>query len=371
MKYLRYLLIFLPLAVLAEVFHWNPTLIFGFSAIALIPLAGLLGEATEELAIHTGPKVGGLLNATLGNAAELIITIVALSAGKFDLVKASITGSILGNLLLILGASLLLGGIRHGIQRFDRGLAGMSASMMLLAVIGLVIPTLFELVREVQIGKVDVFSTNVDDPALNALSMGVAAILILLYLLSLVFTFQTPGRESHTGVDDHTAEEATHQPKWSVSLSVGVLAACTIAIVVLSEFLVGAVEPVVESLGVSEIFLGVIIIPLVGNVAEHIVGVQVAYKNKMDLSLAISLGSSMQIALFVAPLLVFISLLFGPEMTLFFSLFEVAALFLAVLSASMVSVDGESNWIEGAQLLAVYVIIALGFFYTVTGPTGH
>lgn len=368
MQYLRYLLIFVPLAVVAELLGWNPLLIFIFSCVALIPLAGLLGEATEELAIHTGPKVGGLLNATLGNAAELIITIVALSAGKLDLVKASITGSILGNLLLILGASLLLGGLKNGIQRFDRNLTSMSATMMTLAVIGLIIPTLFELVHEIQLGRVDVFNTNVADPALNTLSLGVAGILILLYILSLIFTFQTPQREEHSGVEDHSDEETTHKAKWSVPMSVGVLAVSTIAIVFLSEFLVGAVEPVVASLGVSELFLGVIIIPIVGNVAEHIVGVQVAWKNKMDLSLAISLGSSMQVALFVAPLLVFVSLLFGPELTLFFSLFEVAALTLAVFSATIVSIDGESNWLEGAQLLAVYLIVALGFAFMVVAP---
>lgn len=366
MKYLRYLLVFVPIAVLAELLGWSPLLIFTCSCIALIPLAGLLGEATEELAIHTGPKIGGLLNATLGNAAELIITVVALSQGEFDLVKASITGSILGNLLLILGASLLLGGIKHGTQRFDRTMTGVSATMMTLAIIGLIIPTLFELLHEVQMGRVDVFNTNVNDPSLNQLSIWVAGLLILLYVLSLVFTFQTPEREEHSGTDDHSQEESTHKAKWSVPVSVGVLAASTVAIVFLSEFLVGAVEPVVESLGISKLFLGVIIIPIVGNVAEHIVGVQVALKNKMDLSLSISLGSSMQVALFVAPLLVFISLLFGPELTLYFSLFEVATLTLAVFSATLVSVDGKSNWLEGAQLLAVYVIVALGFYFTGT-----
>src|SRR5262249_27800853 len=305
-----------------------------FSCIALVPLAGLLGEATEELAIHTGPKVGGLLNATLGNAAELIITIVALGQGELELVKASITGSILGNLLLILGASLLLGGLRHGFQHFDRSLVGVSATMMTLAVIGLIIPTLFELLHEVHAGRLDVFNTNVNDPALNALSLWVAGILIALYILSLIFTFQTPQREGHSGVEDHSEEEVAHKAKWSVAVSLGVLAASTVAIVFLSEFLVGAVEPVVERLGVSKLFLGVIIIPIVGNVAEHIVGVQVALKNKMDLSLTISLGSSMQVALFVAPLLVFISLLFGPEMTLFFTLLEVASLGMAVLIAT-------------------------------------
>lgn len=364
MKYLRYLLVFVPLAVVAELLEWNPLLIFIFSCVALIPLAGLLGEATEELAIHTGPKIGGLLNATLGNAAELIITIVALSQGQYDLVKASITGSILGNLLLILGASLLLGGLRHGTQKFDRTLTGVSATMMTLAVIGLIVPTLFELLHEINLGRLDVFNTNVNDPALNTLSLWVAAVLIVLYILSLVFTFRTPQREEHAGVDDHSEEEGAHKAKWSVPISLGVLAASTIAIVFLSEFLVGAVEPVVESLGVSKLFLGIIIIPIVGNVAEHIVGVQVALKNKMDLSLSISLGSSMQVALFVAPLLVFISLLFGPELTLFFSLFEVVALTLAVFCATLVSVDGESNWLEGMQLLAVYVVMALGFYFT-------
>ncbi|NWG19406.1 MAG: calcium/proton exchanger [Chloroflexi bacterium] len=372
MNILRYMLIFVPLAVLAEFVYPDPLLVFALSCIALIPLAGLLGEATEELAIHTGPKVGGLLNATLGNAAELIITIVALREGKFDLVKASITGSILGNLLLILGLSLLLGGIRHGIQRFDRNLAGVAATMMMLSVVGLMIPTLFELLREVQNGAVDVFNTNVRDPALDALSLWVAGVLIVLYVLSLIFSFQKPERGigAPTGVTDPTAEIEHHTAKWSVPVSLGILAAATIAIVFLSEFLVGAVEPVVEQLGVSELFLGVILIPIVGNVAEHIVGVQVAMKNKMDLSLSISLGSSMQIALFVAPLLVFVSLLFGREMTLYFSLFEVAALTLAVLCATQVSLDGESNWLEGAQLLAVYFIIGLGFFYVVT-PGAH
>lgn len=368
MKWLRYLLIFLPLAFVAEFVLHNPVLIFICSAIALVPLAGLLGEATEELAIHTGPKIGGLLNATLGNAAELIITIVALSQGKIELVKASITGSILGNLLLILGLSLLLGGLRHGIQHFDRQATGVAASMMTLAVIGLIVPTLFEVLREIQVGQLDVFNTTVIDPPLETLSLGVAAILILLYILSLIFSFTQPERKpgGPSGVDDHSAEAESHVAKWTVPVSVGVLAASTLGIVFLSEFLVGAVEPVVESLGVSEIFIGVIVIPLVGNVAEHIVGVQVAIKNKMDLSLAISLGSSMQIALFVAPLLVFIGLLMGQEFTLFFSLFEVAMLTLSVMLATIISVDGESNWLEGAQLLAVYVIIALGFFFTRT-----
>jgi Ca2+:H+ antiporter len=364
MNWLRYMLIFVPLAFIAEFVLHNDILIFGFSCIALIPLAGLLGEATEELSVHTGPKIGGLLNATLGNAAELIITIVALSQGKVELVKASITGSILGNLLLILGFSLLLGGLRHGIQRFDPRTAGVAASMMTLAVIGLIVPTLFEVLREIELGSLDVFNTMVEDPALHNLSIGVAAILIISYVLSLIYSLRQDDHspQSHAGVDDHTDEPA-HAPKWDVKVSVGVLVVCTLFIVFLSEFLVGAIEPVVEHMGVSELFLGIIVIPLVGNVAEHIVGIQVALKNKMELSLAISLGSSMQIALFVAPVLVFVSMLFSAEMTLFFSLFEVVLLALTVMIATIISQDGESNWLEGAQLLAVYLIAALGFFF--------
>lgn len=375
LKYLRYLLICVPIAFLLEFvpsLH-NPTLLFIMCCVGLIPLAGYLGEATEELAVHTGPQVGGLLNATLGNAAELIITVVALREGKYELVKASLTGSILGNLLLIMGASLLLGGLRHGVQRFDRGTASTNSTMMTLAVIGLLVPTLFETLRQIQAGRLDVFHTQVLDTALDNFSLFVAGILIVLYVLSLVFSFQRPAQKitGQPGVDDKDDAEGHHAPRWSVPVSIGVLVVSTLGVVFLSEFLVGAVEPVVASLGVSELFLGVIIIPIVGNVAEHIVGVQVAMKNKMDLSLAISLGSSLQIALFVAPLLVFVSLLFGRELTLFFSLFEVALLALAVILATFVSQDGESNWLEGAQLLAVYLIAALGFYFIASGTTSE
>lgn len=377
MRFLRYLLVFVPIAVLAEYALHNDILIFATSAIALIPLAGVLGEATEELAIHLGPKIGGLLNATLGNAAELIITMIAIRAGKYELVKASLTGSIIGNLLLILGFALLLGGLRHGIQRFDRGLSGMSSSMMTLAVIGLIIPTMFELLSEIAdpARPLEIFNTEVTDPRLNTISLVVAGVLIVLYLLSLVYQFRGgggsaaaehgAGTTSHTGTGE-TEEIVAHAPKWSVPFAFGLLAVSTLAIVFMSEFLVGVVDPVAQSLGVRELFLGVILIPIVGNVAEHLVGVQAALKNQMDLSMAISFGSSTQIALFVAPLLVFISLFVGPsgrELTLFFSLFEVIVLGLSVFIAALISLDGESNWLEGAMLLAVYVIAGIGFFY--------
>ncbi len=361
MKYLRYLLIFVPLAVVAEVFlgemAWGTQAVFICSALGLIPLAGLLGEATEELAEHTGPKLGGFLNATLGNAAELIITVVALRAGEIELVKASITGSILGNLLLILGFSMLLGGLKHGLQHFDRDLAGLASTMMTLAVVGLVVPTLF----------FSLHGEHVDMP-LEYLSWGVAGVLLLLYGLSVLFTFTSPLLDDETGtiLPGDEIPQKTHPRRWPVWVAVVVLLISTVATVFLSEFLVGAVEPVVESWGISRMFIGIVLVPFVGNVAEHLVGVQVAIKNKMQLSLTISLSSSMQVALFVAPLLVFISLLmYGPAgaMDLHFTIFEVICLGLGVILATFISMDGRSHWMEGASLLAVYAIIALAFFF--------
>ncbi len=354
MKYLYILLVFIPLAVVADLAHWSPGLILVSSALGLIPLAGLLGEATEELAVITGPKLGGFLNATLGNAAELIITVVALNAGKLTLVQASITGSILGNLLLILGLSMLLGGFKNGLLKFDRTMAGVSATMMILAVISLIVPTVFEAFHGPEHLAED----------LEALSLGVAGVLLLLYVLSVFFTFTANFAGSEAGTAAPGDEIPPHQPRWSVPVSVGVLVASTVAIVFLSEFLVGAVEPVVHEWGISEFFIGIILVPIVGNVAEHLVGVQMAIKNRMELSLSISLGSSMQIALFVAPLLVFLSLFVGPEpMNLYFNTFEVVALGVSVLIAALISLDGESHWLEGAQLLAVYTILGIAFFY--------
>jgi len=360
-KVLRWFLVFVPLACVAEWVLHSPALVFTFACLGLLPLAGAMGEATEELAHRTGERIGGLLNATLGNAAELIITVVALHAGKVALVKASIVGSILGNLLLILGVSLLVGGLKNGVQRFDARTAGTASTMMLLSVIGMLIPTVFEIVHKVQRGQ-PLFAES-PDPLLDRLSVGIAAVLILVYVLSLVFSFTTPSRgiAPEVGVTHEEARPAA--ARWSVGKAVGILVAATMATVVLSELLVGAVEPVVRRTGVSEVFLGIVLIPLVGNVAEHLVAVSAAYRNRMELSLAISLGSSQQIALFVAPLLVFVSLLFRNELTLFFHPFEVVVLALSVLIAGQVSADGESNWLEGAQLLVVYAIVAMAFLW--------
>ncbi len=344
-KYFNVLLIFAPLAILGEFLGWSPTIVFWSAALAVIPLAGILGGATEELAVHTGPKLSGFLNGTLGNAAELIITIFAIKEGLLDLVKASITGSILGNLLLVLGLSVLLGGLRHGVQKFDRTQASVNATMLFLALIALGIPSLFSHSIEVR-----------NHAGVEYLSLGTAAVMILIYALSVVFSFQWGG-------EPELAHEVHAAAGWSVRKAVAVLLGSTVFIAWLSEILVGTVEPTVQALGLSEFFVGIIIVPLIGNVAEHLVAVQAALKNHIELSMSVSLGSSLQIALFVAPALVFISLLLGNPLTLEFDQFELVALGGAALIASSAARDGESNWLEGAQLLVVYVIIGLAFFY--------
>ena len=359
MKFLRILLVFAIAAIVADLVGWNPLLVFIFSGLAMIPLAGLMGEATEALAVHTGPRLGGLLNATLGNAAELIITIMAIREGirnpainehMLELVRASLTGSIMGNILLVLGLSVLVGGLRHGTQKFDRSHAGTNATMLMLAVAALIVPSLFS--HNIEI---------VNHDAVEYLSLGVAGVMIVLYVLALIYQLRAPS--NHTLDDAEYAAAEIDAPHWSVPKALIILLVSTAAIVWMSELLVGSVEHVVLEIGITEFFLGIIIIPLVGNVAEHLVAVTVAAKNQMELSLAISVGSSLQIALFVAPLLVFISLLMGNPLTLVFNQFELIALMAAVLIAGLVSLDGESNWLEGAMLLAIYLIIALGFFW--------
>jgi Ca2+:H+ antiporter len=361
-RILNLLLIFGVVSFVAELLGWSPTIVFFASGVAMIPLAGLMGEATEALAVHTGPRLGGLLNATLGNAAELIITIMAIREGLLNpaineqmlgLVRASLSGSIMGNILLVLGLSILIGGLRHGTQRFDRSHAGINATLLMLAVAALVIPSIFGHSIEM-----------VDHDAVEYLSLGVAAVMILLYVLTQVY--QLRNSAAHTYEDDEYAAAQQEAPHWSLTRALSMLAVATLAIVFMSELLVGSVEHVVLEIGISELFLGIIIIPLIGNVAEHLVAVQVASKNQMELSLAISVGSSLQIALFVAPLLIFVSLLMGNPLTLVFDQFELIAMMAAVLIAGLVSLDGESNWLEGSMLLAIYVIIALAFFWLPT-----
>jgi Ca2+:H+ antiporter len=340
------MLLALPLVLLAQTMGWGPVWVFILAALGIIPLAAYIGEATEALATYTGPRVGGLLNATLGNAAELIITIVAVQAGLLELVKASITGSILGNLLFVLGLSMAVGGVRFGIQTFDRRNAGRNAILLVLAVTALVIPSLLSH----SIGPES-------SPRVEALSLGVAVIMMLLYGLGLLDAARTPSDSPMS----HTLAESD-LPHWTATQSIVILALATGGIVWMSEALVHVAEEVISGLGISEFFLGIILIPIIGNVAEHMVAVQMASRNKMDLSVEIAISSSLQIALFVAPLLVFVSLALGHPLQLVFNQFELLALLAGVVIAAYVSGDGESSWLEGTGLLGVYLILGLAFF---------
>jgi Ca2+:H+ antiporter len=317
---------------------------FILAALAIVPLAGLMGEATEEISFYSGPKIGGFLNATFGNATELIISIFALKSGLFDVVKASIAGSVIGNILLVLGASMFIGGIHHKVQRFSKQVVELSSSMLLFAVIGLSIPA--------------IFTHTVNKELLNtkyeALSIAVAFVMFAIYLLSLYFSFFT--HKDIYSVDHEGEGEAA----WSLKKAVLVLIVATVIIAVESEFLVSAVEPMTKSIGLSEFFVGIILIPIIGNAAEHSTAVIMALKNQMDVAVEIAIGSSLQIILFVAPILIFLSLLFKP-MSIIFNEFELIALIVSVFIANRVANDGESNWLEGVQLLAVYIIIAVSF----------
>jgi len=329
-KLIYYLMLALPVAIAGSLLHWSPLLNFTVAALGLVPLAALIGDATEALAADTGPRIGGLLNATLGNAAELIITIVAIQSGLLDLVKASITGSIIGNLLLVLGASVLAGGLKNGRQRFSREHAATSATSLVLAVLALAVPSIFNhtLGGESQ-------PSNVAEST----SLGVAVVMIALYALGLYYGLRHGAADKIGGeVED---EEAVH---WPLRQSIIVLAIATIAVIWLSEILVASVEPVTHALGLSEFFIGIILIPIIGNVAEHLVAVEVSLKNKIELSLEIALSSSQ-------------------HLTLVFNTFELVALIAAVGISAMVALDGESNWLEGAQLLGVYIILAVAFFF--------
>ena len=342
------LLLAFPMAVIAEMNGWEPIWVFILSAAGVIPLAGLIGEATESLASHTGPKIGGLINATLGNAAELIITLFAIKRGLLELVKASITGSIIGNLLFVLGLSIVVGGVKNGIQRFDRRHTSNNSILLTIALVGLAIPSLFSHSTASGLSQ-----------KVEVLSLSVAGVMIFLYVLGMLFSLKAPVKE---GIGIPSEKEVEEKPAWGIWHSIIVLAAATGGVVWLSELLVGSIEAVVEGSGISEFFLGIILVPVIGNIAEHLVAVKMASKNKMELSMEIAVSSSLQIALFVAPVLVFISLLMGNPLTMVFNPFELAALGAALVICYFVAADGESNWLEGAALLAVYLIFALAFF---------
>jgi Ca2+:H+ antiporter len=335
-------------AVIAEFAGGPELLVFGLAALGIIPVSGLIGRSTEALAHHVGPKFGGLLNATFGNAAELIIGIVALREGLLDLVKASVTGSIIGNVLLVLGMGFLIGGARHGTLRFDAREASRNSVMMLLALAGLIMPAFFR---------------NVDEKPSDVqhMSVSVALVLIVLYVAYIAYSFTKEGQvQLH---DELHPEEAGGSPEWPIKLALGVLVGATLATVVLAEILVGTVEHVTEEFGLSDLFVGIIVVPIIGNVAEHFSAVQLAAKNQANVAQAIAAGSSTQVALLVAPLFVLLSHPIGHPMDLVFSPLEIGAVGLAGFLFAFVSSDGESNWLEAAQLLGLYVMTALVFFF--------
>ncbi len=349
---LNLLLVFVPVAVILEyLVHPRPTYIFVSSALAIIPLAGLMGRATEQLANRLGEGLGGLLNATFGNAAELIIAAIALRAGLHDIVKASLTGSIIGNILLVFGLSVVVGGIKYPVQKFNRTAASLGATMLVLSSIALVVPAVFHQVAGGQMRTAE-----------RELSLEMAVILIITYALSLVFSLKT---HRHLYAGELTSAER-HAPAARVSplRSACLLLSSTALIAWMSEFLVGAAEEAARSMGMSKLFIGLILVAIVGNAAEHSTAVMMALKNKMDLAINVAVGSSIQIALFVSPVLVFLSYVVGPApMDLQFTTFEVLAVVTTVGIMALVSQDGESNWMEGVQLLAVYLILGVAFFF--------
>ncbi len=342
---LEWLLVLVPVAAGLELTGAGDLVIFATSAAAILPLAGMIGRSTEQLALHTGPRIGGLVNATFGNVTELIIAVFLILDDQTDVVKASLTGSILGNLLLVLGLSFLAGGLRHERQRYSAHAASVHATSLVLAVVGLLMPAMFVLGK----GEESFVQREV-------VSGVVAAVLIALYVAALVFMLVTHVHLFHT-------PEAGEEPAWSRRRALGMLLGATTLVALMAEFLVGSLEPAIESLGLSEFFVGLVLIPVIGNAAEHSSAVLFALRDKVDVTLEIAIGSSTQVALFVAPALVFISLLAGHPMDFVFTSFEVAAVGISTLLVAFIATDGESNWLEGAQLVGAYVIMAVSFYF--------
>ena len=330
MKILKFMLLFVPISFIGKFLNFSPTIMFILAALSIIPLAGIMGEGTEEIS----------------NATELIISFFALKSGLFEVVKSSIAGSIIGNILLVLGASMFIGGLKHKTQNFNINVVETTSSMLLFSLIGLCVPAFFT----------HTINPNLLNTRYEGLSLVVAIVMFILYILSLIFSFFT-----HKDLYATTTEEEGHESKWSLKKSIIILVIATVIIAIESEFLVGGIEDITSKLGLSEFFVGIILIPIIGNAAEHSTAITMALKNKMDVAIEIALGSSLQIILFVAPVLIFLSLLFTP-MSIIFNPFELVSLIASVIIANKVASDGQSNWLEGAQLMAVYFIIAAGFF---------
>ncbi|MBC7822535.1 MAG: calcium/proton exchanger [Candidatus Parcubacteria bacterium] len=345
------LLIFVPISIAAEKLEWGTMTVFVTSALAIVPLAIWLSTATEEVAVVTGPSVGGLLNAVFGNATELIIGLVALRAGLIDIVKASITGTIISNLLLAMGMSMFFGGLRFKEQEFKPIVARVNGSSMTLAVIAILLPSMaFH------------FAGEVETLPVKELSITVAVVLIVVYIMTLIFSLKTHNYLYEVGISELAdSDEPEHKP--NLSLWLGVLLASTVAVAYESEIFVGVVEEATKGLGLTPLFTGVILLPLVGGAAEYVTAVGVAVKNNMDLSVSVAMGSSLLVALLMAPMLVLVGQAIGQPMDLSFNPFEVVAVAVAVIVANLISLDGRSNWLEGILLLATYVILAAAFYF--------
>jgi Ca2+:H+ antiporter len=342
---LDYLLVFVPAAI--GVHFLAPeraTPAFVLSCLAVIPLAGLMGRATEALAARVGAGLGGFLSAALGNTAELVLGLAALRAGELAVVKASITGSIIGNLLLVFGAALVAGGARREKQTFNVTAAGAGNATLYLAAVALLVPALLH------------HGVDLHPETKVPTSVAISVILLALYLLSLLFSLRT---HAHL----FAGEAEAHEPRWSMRRSIGVLLGATALVAVISEILVASLEGAAHTFGLSRVFVGVIVVAVVGNAAEHSTAVMMALKNKMDLALQIAVESSKQVALFVAPVLVFAGLALGQKMDLVFSEIEVVAVGVSTGAITLVALDGESNWLEGAMLLAVYAVLGVAFFF--------
>jgi Ca2+:H+ antiporter len=359
MRPVHYLGVFIPVAIAVELAHANPILVFSAAALGVIPCAAVMGEATEAIAAKTGPGIGGLLNVTFGNAPELIIAFFALIEGLQEVVKASIVGSIIGNVLLVMGAAFLVGGWTRDKQTFSQTAAHAQSAMLTLALAALVFPALFQLIHGGSLPAVG--EEHVDFGSdLEKLSFGVAIVLLLSYVAGLWFSLRTH-RSVFNPFGDQAEEDVHH---WPVRRAAIYLALAAVAVGVMSEILVGSISEASEDIGLSEFFVGVFVVAIVGNAAEHWVAVLVAAKDKMDLAVNIAIGSSAQIALFVAPVLVLLSFVVGPDpMALVFNGYELGALLFAVLIANLVTQDGESNWFEGVQLLALYAVLGLVFYF--------
>ncbi|MFF2289597.1 calcium/proton exchanger [Peribacillus butanolivorans] len=348
--FLGLVLLGVPISVIGSLMHWPSVIMFIVYCLTIIALAGFMGRATESLAIVMGPRIGGLLNATFGNAVELIISIFSLKAGLVGVVLASLTGSVLGNLLLVAGLSFFIGGTRYKRQKFSVFDARHNAGLLIFAVIvAFVIP--------------EVFTQNMSESSTMSLSVGISIILILLYLAALFFKLVT-----HRGVYQHVEKREVHEeheeeiPEWSKKKAITILAVATLAVAYVSEKLVHTFSEVGETFGWTELFIGVIIVAIVGNAAEHASAVIMAYKNKMDVAVEIAVGSTLQVAMFVAPVLVLISLMYPTHMPLVFTLPELISMVTAVFLMIMISNDGETNWFEGLTLLAAYFIMGIGFY---------